>query len=262
MKVTFDSNVWQPVCNPQDYQNDPSIAHFWKIRDAIASGQISAYLAETTFTLEAIKKADRQATLANYKPKISCEEEEMPDGTIRLGIKIGPDPNAHPGNNPFLSYYLAHAIPLGFKILYCTRLGGFKNPDMKDQYFVKQSDTESHSRNELAGKIAREIEARNAGSFLIKSIGAKFSADPNNWMEGIRQAPDTEEKAISKAFSEWADGDSIAAHIGYGITHYCTRDQGKSAGQNSILAKENRAWLEQTYKVSFLTPDELRTLLD
>ena len=261
MKVTFDSNVWQPVCDPQRYLTDPSIAHFQKINSAISTGEINAYLAETTFTLEAIKKADRQATLANYKLKVALSGEELPNGTLKLNVQIGPDLSAHPGNNSHLALYLANAIPLGFKILYCPRIGAFKNFDVKDDYFVAQSEVDFHVRNELAGKVAREIEARNAGVSQLKAIGAKYSSAPRDWMDGIRIAPDDEEKAIAKAFAEWADGDSIAAHIGYGNTHYCTRDQGRSAGQHSILARPNRTWLEQTYKVVFVTPDELSALL-
>lgn len=261
MKVTFDSNVWQPVCNPKNYENDPSFSHFMKIKEAISQGIINAYLAETIFTLESIKKKDRQATLSDYKPKISIEEDEMPNETVQLIYKIAQDQATHPSNNTFLEDYLNHAIRLGFKILPCTRVGGFKNLDLKDNYFLKQDDADFHATIELTGRVAREIENRGAGISIIKTIGARYSTDPKDWLDGIHQAPKSEEKAIAKAFAEWADGDSIATHIGHGIKYYCTRDQGKSSGRHSILAKENRAWLENTYEVLFVTPDELSALL-
>ncbi|MDY0300019.1 MAG: hypothetical protein RBQ99_00355 [Trichlorobacter sp.] len=261
MKVTFDSNVWQQVSNPSNYPDDPASACFQKISEAISTGKINAYLAETTFTLEAFKKTDRQSSLASYSPKIEFTTDEMPNGVIKVGFKIDPDKGAHPGNNSYLSEYLAKAIPLGFKILHCPRIGGFKNPDIQDEYFARQTEAETHDRNELAGEVSRAIEARNAGVSHIKKIGAQYSPDPKDWLKGIRAAPDSEEKAIAKAFSEWVDGDSVAVHVGYKNTHYCTRDQGKNAGQGSVLAKSNREWLEQTYGVVFVTPEELYALL-
>jgi hypothetical protein len=56
---------------------------------------------------------------------------------------------------------------------------------------------------------------------------------------------------------EWADGDSIAAHIAYGNDVFCTHDRSKSAGRKSILDADNREWLAERYNVEFATIEEL-----
>ena len=70
-----------------------------------------------------------------------------------------------------------------------------------------------------------------------------------------------EENAVKRAVAEWADGDSVAAHIGYGIDFFCTEDSGKSAGANSIFNVENRAWLNQHFDVKIITLSELAKMV-
>jgi hypothetical protein len=68
---------------------------------------------------------------------------------------------------------------------------------------------------------------------------------------------DHEHKEIQKAVGEWADGDSIAAHIAYGNDFFCTGDEGKSAEGTSILDSDNRKWLEASYGLQFITLRDL-----
>jgi hypothetical protein len=64
---------------------------------------------------------------------------------------------------------------------------------------------------------------------------------------------DREHREIQKAVGEWADGDSIAAHIAYENNCFCTRDAGKTADGASILDSGNRKWLEAFYGVQFIS---------
>ena len=261
LKVTFDSNVWRIVSSPEIFPNEPSIEVFKKINGEITVGEISPFLAETTFTLEAIRKADRKSALSSYSPVVSCSEKVLPDGTIKLSLSIGPDKSTHPRNNQCLSSHLQYALDLGFKILRCPRISGFKNPDLQEDWFVGQTDAEAHERQELFGSVLRDIESKGCGIFEIKSIGEKYAPNPGKWLDGIRSAPDSESPLVAKAFAEWADGDSVSAHIAYRNDYFCTRDVGKSAGTQSILSQANRSWLREKYGVNFVTPEELATML-
>lgn len=60
MKIIFDSNVWQIVTLPSDFPNEPLIADFIKINQAIIDKKIVPFLSETVFTIEAIRKVERQ----------------------------------------------------------------------------------------------------------------------------------------------------------------------------------------------------------
>jgi hypothetical protein len=59
----------------------------------------------------------------------------------------------------------------------------------------------------------------------------------------LRRAKDIHEcRQVERAVAEWADGDSIASHYGYGIELLCSKDFGKSASGPSVLDCNNRKW--------------------
>jgi hypothetical protein len=96
-------------------------------------------------------------------------------------------------------------------------------------------------------------------------LGASLAAgaDPASiWFKALDRANDIHaERAVQRAFGEWADADSVAAHIAYGIDVFCTGDAGKSNAGASILDPTNRQWLHGTYGVKFMTIQELAASL-
>jgi hypothetical protein len=74
------------------------------------------------------------------------------------------------------------------------------------------------------------------------------------WYRALSKAQDgAERREIEKAAREWADGDTVAAHIAYQIDILCTADE----GGESVFNKENRAWLIQKYGIHIMTLSEL-----
>lgn len=264
IKITFDSNVWRIVASPHQFPNNSSIVYFRKIHEAVKAGKIAAYIAEVVFTLEALKKDDRQSFIKSYEPKIDSTINDVPDqdGMIGLSSIIGPDIKAHPGNNPYLYKHLTDALNIGFKIIRCSRLGQITNPDIDKSYFVQQSDDEILERLNLCSECAEEIERLGGGIAHAIQIGSRFATGGIPWHIGIKNAPLSEAKSIAKALAEWADGDAIAAHVGYKNDYFCTRDTGKSAGTASILSPQNRAILESKFGVKFISPEELCDIID
>ena len=257
MKVTFDSNVWRIVSSPDSFPNESAIAEFRTIHDAIAQGKIEPYLSETVFTLEGIKKSERHQFFTEYDPKINFGESGRTDGSIALSVGIGPDPNAHPGNNPYLTKHWEDAEKLGFKILHCTRIATATNPDLKPEWFVPVT----HDIAERFGTCGRDIETHGCGLSQLKAIGEKYAPSNRPWHAGISAAPDSEENAIAKAVAELSDSDAVSAHYAYGNDYVCTRDIAKAAGNNSVFSAVNRTWLEQKYGIKFITPKELGNLV-
>lgn len=258
--ITFDSNVWRPVGDPSRFPNDPMYPAFMRINKALRSGQIEGRLSETVFTLEGIPRADRKMLLSAYKPKIEIIEEVMPDGTIHLGVSIGPDQTAHPGNNSFLSSHLNDALALGFKLMRCHRVAGIVNPDIKEEWYVQTSVPSSDIANKF-GEVGRKIEAVDAGIAWVKSIGATHAQSSESWSNGLANSSSSEDNAIASAVAEWADGDTVSAHVAYRNHYICTRDAAKAAGQNSVFSPSNRAWLARDYGVKFVSPEELKNLV-
>jgi hypothetical protein len=257
LKVTFDSNVWRIVASPDSFPNEAGITSFRKINDAIKNNELLATLAETVFTLEAIKRSGRQVFFSNYKPVINSIVSEQPDGTVKISFSMEPDRGAHPGNNHYLSKHWSDAEELGFKILHCPRMSVTTNPDLKSEWFIGVSRDIANS----FGACGREIEANGCGISQLKAIGGKYAASGRPWHEGISVSPDTEQNPIAKAVAEWADGDAVASHYAYENDYICTRDIAKSGGQDSVFSQKNRAWLESKYGVKFITPEQLAAMI-
>ena len=84
---------------------------------------------------------------------------------------------------------------------------------------------------------------------------------PSPWFKALGAAPDIHEtREVARAIAEWSDGDSIAAHYGYGNDIFCTGDKARP-GRPSILDAANRAWLMTEFGVRFCTIRELASLL-
>jgi hypothetical protein len=87
------------------------------------------------------------------------------------------------------------------------------------------------------------------GPSLDLEIIAQGEAEEKN--EGDRN------DVLAKATREWADGDSVAAHYGFGIDQFCSEDFGKSASGRSVLDCNNRKWLSEEFGIRFVTLAEL-----
>ena len=257
LKVTFDSNVWRIIATPGSFPNESGIDSFQKINKAISTGKVLATLAETIFTLEAIKNVGRQNFLSVYTPEMKSEITEQPDGKIGLSLSIGPDRSAHPGNTYYLSKHWADAEKLGFKLLHCPRVATPTNPDLKDEWFIGVTVDIANR----FGACSREIESNGCGISQLKEIGNRYAGPAQPWHEGIAVSPNSEEAAIAKAVAEWGDGDTVAAHYAYENDYVYTRDVAKSGGANSVFSLKNRAWLESNYGVKFITPEQLAAMI-
>jgi hypothetical protein len=110
------------------------------------------------------------------------------------------------------------------------------------------------------------IQARGLGYAAAVRLGLKFSERDGKvgewWFQALCHAQDeSERRKVQRAIREWADADSIAAHVGYGIDLFCSEDMGKSTGgEPSVLDGPNRAWLTATFGIKFVTLAELAAM--
>jgi hypothetical protein len=127
-------------------------------------------------------------------------------------------------------------------------------------------DDALHKALELTTEVASAIQARGVGQALLFKIAAAFATRDNvtePWPQSLPRARnDAERRQVQRAIAEWADGDAVFSHIGFGIDLLCSEDLGKSTGGvPSILDPTNRAWLSSTYGVKFVTLTELAALV-
>jgi hypothetical protein len=260
MKVTFDSNVWQLVVMPEENPSDADAANFLKIHQAILDGRITPFLSETIFTLEGLMRKERKKFLGDYRAKIKTTEQ-ADDTRIKIGMSIGPDEDAHPGNHEYLAKYLDTAAKMGFKLVHIARIAGLVNKDARE-HLVQLSGQELGDYLDRGHEASRRIDELGSGTGPLMKILEKYAPTRNRDLHSwIASAPDSETNAIAKAVAEWADADSVAAHIAIQGDYFCTRDQAKGAGQSSVLSASNVTILEREFGFKKVAPAELADLL-
>jgi len=260
VNVTFDSNVWRPLVSPSVFSNDPDVSHFDVIRQAMIRKAVSGFLGEAVFTLEAIRRLDRKQFFGKYKADVKTITKITDENSVGMNFTVGPSQTSHAKNNPYLEKHFNDARPLGFKLLRTPRIAGIVNVDLKPEDYAGDERMPIEKRLERFGQIAREIESKGCGISHIKSLGHKHTKN-GVWIDGIKAAPQADEKPIAEAIAEWADADALAAHYGYGNDYFCTRDTAKAAGVSSVMSASNRQWLHNDFGVIFVTPGDLARIL-
>ena len=253
MKITFDSNIWRKIATPQNFPKDSLRDIYFQINQAIISGKIEAYLSETIFTLEAIKRIDRKVFFKTYKPKQTYNTSEK-DGIVSVSSSIDSNPELHPGNNEFLNEHLKDALSIGFKVINIPRIGTVVNPDLEG----KKINLQNSDFVKMA-QVSTRIKELKAGLYDITKIGENYY--PHSWFIGVGKAPDSENYRIASAVAEWADGDSVALHIALNGDYFCTNDNAKKAGSNSVLSEKNIEILNSEFDFKKITPIELSELI-
>jgi hypothetical protein len=258
--ATFDSNVWRPIVTPARFPADPDIAVSERLNQALRSGALAGFLAETAFTLEQIRKGDRASFLGSYRPAWRITERVGGDPSTE-SVTVHPGNGLHTGNPPVVAGHLQDALALGIRLLRTPRIAGIVNPDLRKSDFASDAG-DATARNERFGDCLSAIETRGAGMAQIVALASKYAPPGEHWMRGIARVPQGEHGLLVKAVAEWADGDAVAAHYAYGNDVFCTHDAGVSAGPGSVLHPGNRAWLSADFGVVFQTPAELNATLN
>ena len=256
-RVTFDSNVWRMAADPGCCPEDPEQGAFEHIHRAIAAGSIEPLLSVTMFTIEGVRRTDRPTVVGRYRPSITATGAPGAGGGFRLRLGIEPNQAAHPGINEQLGAHLTVAIAAGFRLLRCPRIGGFDTSDLDREWFVQPGDVPLSDILDRFAQVAQKIEDAGAGIAILQQLGSSHASPGDPWQRGLRNVPETEGRRLSRALAEWADGDTVAAHVAYCGDFLCTRDMARGAGVTSVFASANRAWLTAEYGVRFVTPGEL-----
>lgn len=281
LRITFDTNVLDLACRPERFPKDPRQADIRKVHEALKSKQIEGFYSVTMITIEGIMKKDRADVLSGTQIIMQSEKVSTTvnaDLSEKVREKIGgADVETvgvefrveQPDRKPLHSEVVARiqaAKSLGLKALKdVPRIGAFQITDPTGEFYLSRGEeADLKAWIDKAQDVARAIEARGVGLAQVKALGQTMAAsDPASaWFSCLDQAVDIhQERAVERAFGEWADADSIASHVAYGLDIFCSADVGNSNASQSVLDATNRAWLTQTYGVKFMTFEELAASL-
>lgn len=275
LRVTFDTNVLDLACRPDRFPKDHRQPQMHKIKDALVAGTIQGFYSLTMLTIEGIMRKDRAEVFAGTHITQGAEavsvtrNVDLPD-TIRDWVGNGDVTTIkmeyrveQPGRKQLHSEVIARvkaAQALGVRVLHdVPRIGAFKINDSGQEFYLDNGQGASlQTWINKAHEVSLAIEAKGVGVAQVKSLGQSIADPAQAWFNALDNAKDIhEERRVERAFSEWADGDAIAAHVAYGLDVFCSADVGNSNVTNSVLDPDNRAWLTSNYGVKFMTFDEL-----
>ncbi len=240
--MTFDSNAWEAVFGSDAVPGAP-------IRAALQDGRISGFICDAGFRIEAITKRGRPSYFKQPYMGFSGEvTTPLERGVFKVAMSMGPDDQMHPGLPSVQAAKLAHALSAGVKLMHSQNWMGLPRPPeiLDTRHFVHESDVELREREERQIKVMEMIRTRGVGHAIFEAA--------DGWTDRPRSA--AEEKQLSRACAEWADGELVEAHVAYRNDILCTNDRAKTSGR-SIFDEANRAWLTKCFGVKFMTLPEL-----
>jgi hypothetical protein len=262
LRVTFDTGALDDMLWPESAKQPTDPADATRVRAAVQAGVIQGFFSETLVTLEGIKNKDRVDVLGSTR--IQSQSTSNGPNTITLSISVLQDRKPLP---PKFVRRIQAARNHGMRALMVPRLlgDGVCAKDDDGTLFEPPGDLGQFVAN--ATHLRSEIGARGIGHAVAVSLGLAFSArdgmsGQESRFQGLRRAKDIHECGqVERAVAEWADGDSIASHYGYGIDLFCSKDFGKSASGSSVLDPNNRKWLNEEFGIQFVTLGKLAEMV-
>ena len=264
LRVTFDTNTLCRVIDPDRDDAKPYRRAYQAVKGAVKSGQIRGFFSEMVVTLDAIQRKAK----AEFLGAAGIASETTSSRPDHIRIAVGPRwPRIEISSQ--LRARLEAALAMGMRALIGPRRfgdsivpqgfgEGFHQHYPPGEAFVAMAD----ATNAADIAILKRGLGRAPVIELAKSLSERDGATGEWWPQALSRArSNTDRKKAKHAINEWADGEAVAAHIGYGNDLFCTHDIGRDLRERSILHPSNRAWLAETYGVTFVTIAELDTLL-
>ena len=259
LTVTFDTNTLASVVAPETAQRGTGESGAI-VAAAMRAGGIRGFFSETVITLEGIKNVDRADVLGKTRVVSDASSTGKNNITLTVGVRHARNPL-----DPRSSDRVRTALELGMRPLRtAARIGGYHLRDQDCELYESDGGIPELIRcmdkvNELTTEIARQ----GVGQAIAVQLGLRFSQrdgveNPELFLQGLGRAKDKpERKKVAEAIREWADGDSVAAHYGFGMKLFCSDDFRKNGAGHSVLDHGNRQWLSTKFGIEFVTLAEL-----
>ena len=262
LRITFDTNTAAKLVTAYRAKRDGNWTKYKdlpeaSILNAIQNGQVLAFATNVSLDLEGIPKADRKAYFAAFG-FVSTEESSNSSNQLVFTLNAGSTHTV--GIHEIQALRYADFVRLGGKFLIHPRIGQERLSSIVDEHQAGDALFSVQERLDRTFAISREIESLGCGMAWIKAIGHEL--DPAlPWFQALAKATVDFDDRVASAVSEWADGDAVSAHYGYGNDLFCTNDRASGAGAASIFSAANRQRLSQKYALDFHDITEVQAML-
>jgi hypothetical protein len=267
ISVTFDTNVFGPVSDPDAYSTHPEIEACIKIRKIIDQSKIKPFISEASLSLEALSPGDRIV-------KLIREWATKNSGIILLT----PSPDRI---NIFQK-----AFQIGMKVLHVPRIALGAFVEVPEDSWAKDLRIPIKERQDRNSQFTRKFP--KIGPAQLKTLGAElvklhkldttgvinFAGWPTpeelSWSKGIIAEFDSPLRfnsqkqfinCIREILADWCDLDILSSHYAYNLDYFCTYDLSKSTGTKGIFYKNNQDAFKTEYGIEFVAPSTLLEIL-
>lgn len=261
--VTFDSNTLNSVLYPEFSQRENK-GEAEIVRNYIISGQLRGFFCETLVTLEGITKRDRPSTMGSAHINVKTHQTNDQNIGIKIGIEFTQALINIKHMNRINDALSLRILPLSTG----KEMGNFHLDDeIYPLYKPNGGITELVRCMDKVHELSRNLGCKGVGKAAAIELGVKLtqkyrSGEDELFHRGLGHAKTKSEREdVAKAVAEWADGDSIAAHYGFGMDLFCSEDFGKSSKKASVLDEDHRRWLKSDFDIDFVTLIDLARML-
>ena len=121
VRVTFDSNAWEPIFGA-------TVSEWAPICAALADGTFKGFICEAGFRIEAVTKKKRATYFAQPHFGSRIEGIVERDGRPYLRMSFGPEDDRHPGLPPIQAAKLQEALRCGIRLMRASAWMGLPAP--------------------------------------------------------------------------------------------------------------------------------------
>ncbi|MQU91736.1 hypothetical protein [Sinorhizobium meliloti] len=243
-RITLDTNVCNVIHEPDKWPTLVAPDDARKMRAAISDKRISGFVSEATLFIECLGFPDKLSYLA-------------------VAGTPGPRPEPHPNTKAMFD----DLGSIGIELLHAPLIGAEKFiesiPWTKDAIYPIEERQKRFF--DFIRPLPRHAPLKAYGESLLPaqppvppraSVQSPWAMAIKREWDGNPDGRKAVEKVVRPVIGEWCDGLILGSHVAYGNDIFCTADQGKSAGANSLLHQSKRAALV-TQGIRIMTPREV-----
>jgi hypothetical protein len=256
--VTFDTNAGNLVADPVEYASlDKPPGTAKRLERAIIGGCIQAFVSEASVFVECLSFADKLTYLAvagrqGQRPTPDPRRVAIFDQLERLGIRLLHAPLIAAEKFIEMPWAADERYPCKERL---ERFGSFIRPLPRQHPLILAGEERLRTKPLLqrtAGMPAGQaLKAANDWALVFK----------RDWDEGDTSQQKSLRKDVEPLIGEWCDALIVGSHYAYGNEYFCTTDEGKQAGSNSLLHHSNRNNLAAE-GIKIVSPAELVSIID
>lgn len=262
-RVTFDSNTLNSVLYPEFSQRENK-GEAEIVRNSIIYGNLQGFFSETLITLEGITKRDRPSTMGSAHINVKTHQTNDQNIGIRIGLEFARSPISIKHTKRINDALSLRILPLSSG----KEMGNFHLDDKIYPLYKPDGGVAelSHCMDKVHN-LSRNLGCKGVGKAVAIELGVKLTEKYGGGKDELfhrglgRAKTKSEREDVAKAVAEWADGDSIAAHYGFGMDLFCSEDFGKSSKKASVLDEDHRRWLKSDFDIDFVTLIDLARIL-